>query len=207
MFSIFILGIHAIMIMAIEELKELAIDMMQPFLLDPGYEYPQDSMTGMSDIIQGTMRVLEEMNREILRLGAGKESFACAQNALSRVHYYQTLAWNPIGGFLDTIQDSIKFYRKSGHAGIAYVLQMGLLKEQAFVFDDEVENFIICRREFFEELSLTSSTNGSKFLNTSSNYHVYITTEKTCTKSNHREAYPGWISSRLPGTVSSPCTL
>jgi hypothetical protein len=104
--------VHAITIIAIEELKKPTTDTMASFVLNHGFQWPENSMLGVSRIMIEVVRAPEEMNREMLRLGVGQESFTYAHDALSRIHHHKAVQRNANSSSMDQNQSFIDFHRQ-----------------------------------------------------------------------------------------------
>ena len=150
--SVLLLSVHSILIMAIKDMNRIAVDMMQPLRRDPFLEHEEESMPILQNTIADFKAVARTVKARMLSIGNSME-FSHAQGALNDIaepYFQEDLTWGLDQSSLKETKDTIARYHEQGHTGLAYVLQIKLLRWGVELTRDELSKLLVCKQLFAE---------------------------------------------------------
>ncbi|KAJ8114545.1 hypothetical protein OPT61_g3603 [Boeremia exigua] len=151
--AIFLLSLHTVLLMCIEELVNLITDMIHPFQRDLQRESREDNLPELSTAVDCLKQDARLVNLKMIAAArqATKETFLLAQNALNTHCFRRNLSWGVDHTSVAECRSSITQFQQLGHTSFAYVLQVRLLQENIALSDVELKAMNYSRNEFVME--------------------------------------------------------
>ncbi|CAO2653479.1 Nn.00g028900.m01.CDS01 [Neocucurbitaria sp. VM-36] len=147
--AILLLAISEVIDMALEELVTLADDLAKPFINDPRYTNPRDSIYNLKDSIDELQWFGHRLESRALQLRAG-DRVSLIQSVLRNKYYSKRLIWTSKQSALEEVQRSIDMWDQSDYPGVAHVLQMKLLLEQPHLMPSNIKSFLKYEKSFVD---------------------------------------------------------
>jgi ankyrin repeat protein len=138
--------------MALKELRVLAVEMIQPFKDDPHVNRLDACIPRMSEIEVEIKSFARALMSKMETLGCN--SFLTkAQIVLARRYHQNELTWYTDDYSAYEARESITFYRQHGHAVFAHALQLKFFLEQPVISESDIIEFAACRTQSLEDFA------------------------------------------------------
>lgn len=148
---VLLLSLQAIILMAVEELKTLADSMTGAFRKDSIELSPTTSLPGLNDRFAEFKEFSHCLQEAISMLGASR-TLTDAYSVLCNDYCRPDITWDKDEGALRFMGEAISLWQKTGHYGIAYVLQTKRLLQYPELAKSECQRLIRCRELFLTEI-------------------------------------------------------
>lgn len=136
------------MTMALQELKSIGEDLIQPFKHDPESTIHAEIMDKVLDQYRTFTQSLQQEVAEMADVLPRDQTILCASLNLA----YSSQALTCWTKDRRTISETIDLYEELGHFGIASVLQIKRLMERPDLVDKEAPRLIRCRLQLLSEI-------------------------------------------------------
>ncbi|KAL1596764.1 Ankyrin repeat and death domain-containing protein 1A [Nothophoma quercina] len=163
--SILLLSIHVLLKMALRDLVDLGVTILKAPRRDLTLESTEDDIPVFEKTINDIKRLDIKVREEMLAF-SGSPTLARAQDALDALaspNFSSRFTWGVDQVSLDEIQMKVTWFHQRGHVGFAYVLRTRLLQLGITHSEKEIEDFLLWRQQFKEEMDTLTWGGHSSF--------------------------------------------